>query len=761
MRRLYTLLLLPLIIVLNSEIALSDSTPCEYEVSGVICDVESGLPLANVYLKTYSDSVITVTDSLGRFSFVADCETVDSVIAAHLGYESENIPYSYNSITMTRPPDTVYLAIKPQIIEGISVRAKREIPFRRPSINTDKYVTGELVDFPGVFNDPTRFVQILPSVQTSNDFRSDLVVRGGNPVETGVLLDGFIVPNLNHFGQQGSTGGPFSMLSTDDVGELHFSPGGFSVKYPNRLSSILEFKTIKPRDYKHRFRARLELTGFSVSGAESSESGYAAVGFRRGFYDAVEDELNLPASPRFSDVLTRFGLKLGDNTILSSTGLLAFDRFALPAGELPYDDGSLEYDQDQAFWGVRLLSLESERSSAELSYSFVYNDYDIGYAQRRVKDVFLNRSFERTHRFAFDFSAEDRRGINWSAGLDFLQSSGDYDIGIVSYVDEYGRPQSGVRVKSELNIGETGVYTEGAHRLLEQVEITAGIRHDYNFLLDRGLLSPRLHVQCDLADGLIATAGYGLFGQPPSNLWLASDPSNLHLPFFKATHLTAGLRWTLTDQISIRLETYYKNYLNYPVSYSDSIRTMVDWGTDYRFYDTRQIAADGSGYARGIELTLQGRYSGHLIYVLGGSLSRSRYKGISGDEVDGDFDTRYTLGASVSYLPFDWLQFAVKYSRKGGEPYTPVDELVSHLRRYTFYNYSRVNDAYYPPYHRLDLRIGTSWMIGSAAMELYVDILNLYDRENVYFYYWNSRQNRVESYEQWGQLAIVGIGVEF
>lgn len=741
--------------------AVAESSPCEFEIRGVVCEEESGLPIANVFVRKSADPRLAATDTLGRFTLSVNCVYVDTLTFTHLSYESRQVVLSSSPQDTIVFVDTLFLRIKPRVIEGITVRAKRDVPFRRPSINVDRYTAVELAEFPGSFNDPSRFVRILPGVQTSNDFRSDLVVRGGNPVEAGVLLDGFVIPNLNHFGQQGSTGGPFGMLSARDVAELHFSPGGFSVKYPNRLSSMLEYKTVKPRDYDHRFRAQLELTGFSLSGAESSETTYGAVTVRRGFYDAVKDQLNLPSAPRFTDMLTRFGIKLTDNQILSSTGLFAVDRFSLPAGELPYDDGSLDYDQNQAFWGIRLLSLESSRSSAELSYSFVYNDYDIGYSQHRVKDVFLNESYERTHRFAFNYSTESESGIWWNSGLNFTHSADSYNIGIVDYVDEFGVPRLGTKLDSRLDINASGVYAEAIARPVEPVEVTAGIRHDYNFLLDRGLISPRFHVKCELLQGLSATAGYGLFGQAPSNLWLASDPSNYDLPFFRATHLTAGARWMPSDNISLRVEAYYKDYLNYPVSYTDSIRTMVDWGTDFRFYDTRKVTADGSGYARGIEITLQGRLRDAINYVLGGSLSKSRYSGIAGHEVDGDFDTRYSLGASVSYSPLRWLQFGLQYSRKGGEPYTPVDELVSYLRRYTFFDHSRINEAFYPPYHRLDLRVSTSWAIGSVHMEVFGDLLNVYDRENVYLYYWDSDAARVESYKQWNRLAVFGIGVQF
>lgn len=731
------------------------------KIVGNVCEAETGKALENVYIKVIDGRVVAITDSVGAFVIEGLDAEHPAIIAMHVGYEPKQVTIVPDSTGGTQHLDTIYLSIKPYIVDGITVKAMRRLPYERPSVNTDRFLDTELKPFPGSFNDPTRFVQLLPSVQTSNDFRSDLIVRGGNPMETAMIVDGFEVGNLNHFGSQGSTGGPFGMISADNIKEINFSPGGYSVKYPNRLSSMMELKVKTARDYANRFNLTMDLTGVGISARQAGDRCYVVSSVRRSYFDAVKDQINVPSVPIFTDAFVKTGTLIGETYVLSVTGLIGFDHFSLPAGELPYDDGSLEYDQDQGFLGIKLISLESAESALELKYLLEYSRFDIGYSLRGKTNLYVNRSLERTHRLSFDYIYDLSEHFAVSCGLGHELSHNNYDLGIVRYVDEYGTPRVGMNVITDLDLSKTSSYIQFISVPRDALKLTYGLRHDYHFLLDRGLISPRVNVEYSALRNLTISCGFGLFGQPPSPLWLASDESNYNLPFFKATHLTAGLAYSPHDAISIRLEAYHKEYLNYPVSYSDSIRTMVDWGTDYRFYDTRAISADGSGYARGLELTLQQRIADRFNCLIGASLSTSRYSGISGEEIEGDFDTRYSLSGSFNYRPVSWLRTALRFVRTGGRPYTPVDVLTSYFRNFTYLDHARINEAYYPPYHRLDFRVETILPIRNGSLSIYIDVLNLYDRRNVYFYYWSSKQEEVRPYYQWKRLAIAGITVEF
>ena len=90
--------------------------------------------------------------------------------------------------------------------------------------------------------DVFRLVQSLPGVVTTNDQRNDIVARGGSPSENLILVDGFEVPTVNHFGAQGTTGGPISMLNNELVRDANFLAGGFPAQHGERLSSVMDIR---------------------------------------------------------------------------------------------------------------------------------------------------------------------------------------------------------------------------------------------------------------------------------------------------------------------------------------------------------------------------------------------------------------------------------------------------------------------------------------------------------------------------------------
>ena len=137
--------------------------------------------------------------------------------------------------------------------------------FTRPrEIVVNRYAMSyeEIRRAPGGIGDISRVMQAMPGIVPTSDQRNDLVVRGGSPAENLTIVDNVEIPNLSHFGAQGATGGPISMLNTEFVREASFLAGGFPAMYGNRLSSVLERRTARrepgepERHVRSRFRGR-------------------------------------------------------------------------------------------------------------------------------------------------------------------------------------------------------------------------------------------------------------------------------------------------------------------------------------------------------------------------------------------------------------------------------------------------------------------------------------------------------------------------
>jgi len=68
----------------------------------------------------------------------------------------------------------------------------------------------------------------------------EIIIRGGIPGENLFLMDNIEIPNPNHFGEQGTGGGPINRLNTYMVRKVDFYAGAFAAKYGDKASSVMD-----------------------------------------------------------------------------------------------------------------------------------------------------------------------------------------------------------------------------------------------------------------------------------------------------------------------------------------------------------------------------------------------------------------------------------------------------------------------------------------------------------------------------------------
>ena len=79
----------------------------------------------------------------------------------------------------------------------------------------------------GALQDVARYVQTLPGVSIgSNDFRNDIIVRGGSPLENLFIVDNIEIPNINAFANFASAGGTVSLLDAELIKQGQAIPIG-------------------------------------------------------------------------------------------------------------------------------------------------------------------------------------------------------------------------------------------------------------------------------------------------------------------------------------------------------------------------------------------------------------------------------------------------------------------------------------------------------------------------------------------------------
>src|SRR4030042_5937360 len=200
-----------IILLLVSTMTVKAENPTQV-IRGTIVDEVTGYPLpgANVILLDTDPPVGTTSDLDGHFALRNVPLGRQSIEIKYVGYESKMI----QNLLLTIAKEVVLeIKLTEQVMEfeEVTVKAysrKDKSLNDMAMISARSFSIEETERFAGSLGDPARMVANYAGVITQNDSRNDIIIRGTSP--TGLLwrLEDFEIPNPNHFGAMGTTGGP-------------------------------------------------------------------------------------------------------------------------------------------------------------------------------------------------------------------------------------------------------------------------------------------------------------------------------------------------------------------------------------------------------------------------------------------------------------------------------------------------------------------------------------------------------------------------
>jgi hypothetical protein len=101
-------------------------------------------------------------------------------------------------------------------------------------------------------------------VQAASEARNDIIIRGNSPLGLLWRLEGQNVPNPNHFGAFGTTGGPISMLNNNLLRNSDFYTGAFPAEYGNALSGAFDLNMRSGNNQQREYLVQIGLAGFEL-----------------------------------------------------------------------------------------------------------------------------------------------------------------------------------------------------------------------------------------------------------------------------------------------------------------------------------------------------------------------------------------------------------------------------------------------------------------------------------------------------------------
>lgn len=734
-------------------------------IEGRAIDRITKQPLPGANIVVVGTNIGAATDINGEYRIDKLPAGLYQLRASIIGYESMT---KTDIIVNTAKPTIVEFSLKESLIEISSVIVRSDYfqkdPFEITSVTKLGYE--EIRRAPGGFEDVIRALSVLPGVAQADPGRNDLVVRGGAPSENLYVVDGIAAQNINHFGSQGSTGGPLSYINLDFVKEIAFSTGGFSVVYGDKISSTLEIDLREGRKDRIGGKAIISATqfGFNIEGPVSNSSSFILSG-RRSYLDFIFKAANFSFVPEYYDVLAKYDQKFDNKNSLSFLFIGAFDnvRYFNDSPDKILDNSRIMgSDQIQYITGLTYKRLFP---GGYLNSSLSRNYIDFNTIQRDVflTPIFKNISKEEENIIKSDLIYKIAPETEMNLGVIAKYIEFDADIKLPMFITTFGDTLSLSSLKASSFYQKYGGYIQLNQTLFHRWRINAGLRADYfSAIKEKPVFSPRISASFALDELTNLNFSTGIYRQSPSYIWLLADERNKDLKNIKVFQYIFGVERRLREDIILKTEIFLKDYKNYPTSEPRNYLVLANTGAgfsgsddNFASFGLERLKSEGYGFARGAELFLQKKSSSVPHYALFSlTYSESYFTAIDGIKRPGAYDQRWIINISGGYIFNEKWEASVKFRFATGKPYTPFNP--DGTQNIENYFSKRVAEQ-----HSLDVRIDRRWNFTGWSMIAYLDIQNIYNRKNSSFVRWDPKNMKVDDVSSIGILPSIGINIEF
>lgn len=736
-------------------------------IYGKVIDTETKKGIENSVVKILKTELNTLSDKNGEFKFENLKYNTYSLEISVLGYKSKILS---DVVIASGKPVVVIVELNSTTIttEDINVEAdyfQKNSNVNISSLNLDYE---EVRRAPGAAEDISRMLQTAPGVSLVNDQRNDLIVRGGSPSENLFLIDGIEIPNINHYGSQGTTGGPIGFINLKFIREADIYTGGFISKYGDKLSSVVDIKFRDGSKTNYINNVDFNMTGFGglFEGPISKKSSYL-LSIRRSYLDLMKSAIRLSAVPNYWDANLKVDYKFDNNNMLSLIGFGAIDKINFAYDEnssvndWPYNNDDRTNSYTAGLNYTRLFN----KGYLQVVLSNTYSDYhdDLIYALTKKREYY-NDSYENTSNFKMDFNYKLNKycTVNFGAGWKYITFKNDLYAAADTTPEGYPIPE--LKLYSNISANKYFSSVNLTSKLFEdKIILNTGVRIDYfDIIRLKSTVSPRLGISYKVLPTTSLNASFGIFYQSPEYIWLASDVRNKNLNSIKCEHYVFGIEHLFSSSINAVAEVYEKRYNGYPVSLDDPRFILIDGGANYGPNIVGVSTSAGTGYVRGLDISIQKKLTGSGFYgLLTYSYSKSGFTALAGGEKLAAFDPAHQFTIIAGYqVADDWL-IGVKFKYAGGRPYTPFDIDKSKQLGRGVWDMNKFNDDKYIDYHRLDVRVDKKFYYKKATLTAYLELQNLYNRENIYGYFWNKAKNDVGTIYQWAFMPVGGFNLQF
>jgi TonB family protein len=568
---------------------------------------------------------------------------------------------------------------------------------------------------PGTNGDALRAIQYMPGVARPPGLLGVLIVRGSNPQDTNVFVDGTLIPLAYHFG------GLSSVIPTELLEKIDFYPGNFSAQYGRVMGGIVDIGVRDPKKDRFHGMAQLDLIDVRMLVETPLGKGWSvAAAGRRSWIDAwlkpvlKGANVGVVTAPVYYDYQFIVEKDFSPRENLRFLFIGSDDRLDLvtPAAQVGGLSAHTGFWRFQARYRNKFSADTELKIAPAIGQDFV--DFEVG------DNLFRIDAFPITSRI--ELGQRISKGVATNFGFDILFAP--YEVRLrAPPIPRPGEPPAGPFLnRPPLQVNETdtfyrpGMYTELELTPYKYTRIVPGFRADYAKDIERWDLAPRFIARQEVVHEFPKTAlkgGIGVFKQPPQGFESNRVFGQRGLSSNRAIHYGFGVEQEITRQVELSVEGFYKQLDN-----------LV----------TPRAGNAGRGQAYGIEMLLRyrpdARFFGWLAYTLSESVRRDTP---ADEERLSPFSQTHILTVLGSYrLGRGW---------EVGATFRLVSGNLITSQVYGFYDENvgvYLPLLGYPPYserlpmfHQLNVRIDKTWRFSGWSLSTYLDVYNAYNAANV------------------------------
>ena len=523
------------------------------QINGTVIDGQGPVVGVNVFVVGTLDG--SITDTLGRFSFLTKKTGELTLRASMLGYEDEDFVADASRLTGVE----FRLREKAASIDEVVVTASTYSIGKSDRIKTVDAL--DVVMSGNSCGDIVAAMQVLPGTQKVGE-NGKLYVRGGESEECQTFVNGMhvLVPYSTNVEGQSQRGrfSPFLFKG------MSFSLGGYSGEYGQALSSVLPMETTDVAT-GDKLGVSASLVDWNVGGTKSFEK--SSLSFNAdltdlGLYTKLfPDRVDWTHPYRKISGEAQFKAELSRNVVLKT-----YAGYDMTTVGMRTEGRNLSMKEHNVYANatVRARIGKGYTLFAGIAESFVLSDIDDALA---IGDHYHNTRNE-VH-LKTELQKRFSPTLKMSAGIeDYLRGSG-------KRYNETGY---------DLDYNLLGAHVDANVRLVPRLFLNVsarGERVDYN---REWKLMPRATLSYVPGKRFQASLMAGRYSQTPEDDYIARG--NYQLRQSTADHLIFSMQYG-TDKTVLRVEPYYKWYHHLP---------LLAAGV---------FTADGYGYSRGFDVYME------------------------------------------------------------------------------------------------------------------------------------------------------------